>query len=52
MLGHLALAVALRAVSVRRVQRVNARGLKLQLRHMGVDHDELLLVEQDAIGQT
>ena len=52
MLRHLSLAIALRAVGVRRVQLLGSRGLQLQLGYVSVDHHELLLVEQYAVGQT
>jgi hypothetical protein len=48
MLRHLALAIALRAIGVRWGQRVDRGVLQLPLGHVGVDHHELLLVEQDA----
>jgi len=44
MLGHLTLALALRAVGV--VFLFNSRGLQLQLGHVFMDHDEFLLAEQ------
>ena len=50
-LWNLTLALAFRTVGARRVQRVNASGLKLQLGNMRVDHNKLLLNEQDAIRQ-
>jgi hypothetical protein len=48
--GHVTRAFARGAFGIRRMQCVNAGGLQLQLRHVGVDHHELLLVEQYAIG--
>jgi hypothetical protein len=45
MLRHLTLALAFRTVVVCRMERVDAGdGPELELRHVGVDHDELLLV--------
>ena len=53
MLRHLTLPPALRTVVVGRMQRVDlGDGFQLELRHVGMDHNELLFVEQDAIGQT
>ena len=51
MLWDLALAIALRAIVVCRMEREDRGVLQLQFGHVGVDHHELLLVEKDAIGQ-
>jgi len=53
MLRHLTLPLALGTVIVCGMERVDlGDGFQLELRHVGVDHDEFLLVEQDAIGKT
>jgi len=53
MLWHLTLTITLRTVGVRWVQRVYlANGFQLELGHVAVDHHELLLVEQNAVGET
>ena len=52
MLRNLTLALAFRAVGVGRVQRPDASDVfQLELRHEGVDHYELLFVEQYAVRQ-
>ena len=52
MLWDLALALAFRAVGVGGVQRADAGDVfQLELTDVGVDYNELLFVEQHAIGQ-
>jgi hypothetical protein len=52
MLWDPAFPLALRTVGVGWVQFLGSRGLQLKLGYVGVDHHELLLVEQDAVGKT
>jgi len=50
---HASSAHALRAVCVRRMQRMHAgRGLQVQLRDVRVDHHEAPLTEHRALGQS
>jgi hypothetical protein len=48
---HLTLTIALRAVGVRWMRRVDRGVLQLKLGHVGMDHDEFLFVEQYAVRQ-
>ena len=52
MLRHLARTLALRAVGICRVQRVDTRnGLELKLRHVRVYDGEVLLAEHHTVGK-
>jgi hypothetical protein len=50
MLWHLAFPLVLRTVGVGWEQFLGSRGLQSKLACVGVDHHELLLVEQYAVG--